>query len=206
MDIFLLGFWSGLGLAIPLGPMAILLIAITMAKGKRTGFFGALAMATVDFSYALLVFSLGSLMLQAITPLIYPLRIVGSVLLVIVAISIFRNAKELNLRKKSLADSATRTPLVTFATFFGLTVINPATAFYFLAITPSVSSVSAANGLSEGFILFAAGVFIGSVIWQLTLVLAADWLSGKMTSSLQRRLQYFGAALIAVLAVWLLIR
>jgi len=206
MDVFTLGFWAGLGLAVPLGPMAILLITTTIAKGRKLGSLGALAMASVDFTYALVVFAVGSIVLQAITPLVFPLRVIGSVVLVVVAIQLWRNAKNSKLEAREVSKDSTRNSLATYATFFGLTVINPATAFYFLAITPSVAQVSLGGGLSFNVFYFGLGVFTGSVIWQFALVFSAHFLSKRMTLKMQRALQYSGAALIALLSVWLFLK
>jgi threonine/homoserine/homoserine lactone efflux protein len=206
MDIFTLGFWAGLGLAIPLGPMAILLITTTMAKGRKSGSLGALAMASVDFTYAVVVFAVGSIVLQAITPLVFPLRIIGSLVLVVVAVQLFRNAQKSNLEARQVSKDFNRNSLATFASFFGLTVINPATAFYFLAITPSVAQVSVGSGLSGNVLYFAFGVFTGSVIWQFSLVFSAHFMSKRMTLKVQRALQYSGAALIALLSIWLIFK
>jgi threonine/homoserine/homoserine lactone efflux protein len=206
MDVFTLGFWAGLGLAVPLGPMAILLITTTIAKGRKSGSLGALAMASVDFTYALVVFAVGSIVLQAITPLVLPLRVIGSVVLVVVAIQLWRNAKNSKLEAREVSKDSTRNSLATYATFFGLTVINPATAFYFLAITPSVAQVSLGGGLSVNVFYFGLGVFTGSVIWQFALVFSAHFLSKRMTLTMQRALQYSGAALIVLLSVWLFLK
>ena len=206
MDVFTLGFWAGLGLAVPLGPMAILLITTTIAKGRKSGSLGALAMASVDFTYALVVFAVGSIVLQAITPLVFPLRVIGSVVLVVVAIQLWRNAKNSKLEAREVSKDSTRNSLATYATFFGLTVINPATAFYFLAITPSVAQVSLGGGLSVNVFYFGLGVFTGSVIWQFALVFSAHFLSKRMTLTMQRALQYSGAALIVLLSVWLFLK
>ena len=43
-DLFVIGFFAGLALAIPVGPMAIMLINTTLEKGWRTGVAGASAM------------------------------------------------------------------------------------------------------------------------------------------------------------------
>lgn len=206
MDIFALGFWSGLGLAVPLGPMAILLITTTISRGRRTGYIGALAMASVDFSYALVVFALGTIVLQAIRPLVLPLRIFGSIVLLVVAVQLFRKARISNLEARKVSESSTRNSIATFATFFGLTVINPATAFYFLAITPSVAQITAGEGLTFNVLYFGLGVFTGSIIWQFTLAGSAHFVSKRITPSFQRGLQYGGAALIAILAVWLILK
>jgi len=206
VDIFSLGFWSGLGLAVPLGPMAILLITTTISKGRKSGSFGALAMASVDFSYAIIVFAVGSVILQTITPLVLPLRIIGSIVLAVVAVQIFLNAKKSTPEARKISQESTHNSLATFVTFFGLTVINPATAFYFLAITPSVAQVSLGGGLNINVLFFGLGVFTGSVIWQFALVFSAHYLSKRMTASMQRALQYLGATLIAVLAAWLILK
>ncbi|MEY4391022.1 MAG: hypothetical protein RLZZ400_765 [Actinomycetota bacterium] len=206
MDIFALGFWSGLGLAVPLGPMAILLITTTISKGRRTGSLGALAMASVDFSYALAVFALGTILLQALDPLVLLLRVFGSIVLLVVAVQLFRKAKISNLEARKVSENSTKNSIATFATFFGLTVINPATAFYFLAITPSVARVSVGEGLSVNVLYFGLGVFTGSVVWQFALVFTAHFISKRITLSFQRALQYGGASLIAILAVWLILK
>jgi threonine/homoserine/homoserine lactone efflux protein len=206
VDVFTLGFWAGLGLAVPLGPMAILLMTTTIAKGRKSGSLGALAMASVDFTYAVVVFAVGSIVLQAITPLVFPLRVIGSVVLMVVAIQLWRNAKNSKLEAREVSKDSTRNSLATFATFFGLTVINPATAFYFLAITPSVAHVSLGGGLSINVFYFGLGVFTGSVIWQFALVFSAHFLSKRMTVTMQRALQYSGATLIVLLSVWLFLK
>jgi threonine/homoserine/homoserine lactone efflux protein len=92
----------------------------------------------------------------------------------------------------------------TYAKFFGLTVLNPATAFYFFGITPSVAAISQGTGFwSIG--LFAIGVFLGSVVWQLSLVFAAHLTKYFTDEKIQHRIQYAGASLILVLAIGLLL-
>ena len=204
MEIFLVGFLAGLALAIPLGPMAILLITTTIQKGRRTGFFGALAMASVDFGYALVVFALGSLVVSSLSDWLLSLRVAGSVLLLIVAIRVALNARKPLAERTAVSQGKTKTAVLTYITFFGLTVINPATAFYFVGITPSVSALSA--NTSSGLLLFGLGVFIGSVIWQMSLVFASHLMTKIMTRTLQTRMQYLGAVLIALLAILLLLQ
>ena len=206
LNLTLLGFWSGLGLAVPLGPMALLLITTTIAKGRKIGTFAALAMASVDFTYAWLVFAVGSFLMAAITPLVLPLRILGSLILVGLSIQLFINSRRASLESREVKEKTSSSALTTFVTFFGLTVINPATAFYFFALTPSVSQLSKNAGFTMESFYFAFAVFASSLLWQLTLVAAANYLAKRMTAKVQRILQASGAALIGLLAVWLLVR
>jgi threonine/homoserine/homoserine lactone efflux protein len=205
VDVLITGALAGLALAIPLGPMAVLLISTTLKHGRGIGAFGALAMASVDFSYAALVFAFGNVIVNVLTGWILPLRLLGSAILVYVGVKIFLDArKSSKIESPELSDSpASR--FKTYAKFFGLTVLNPATAFYFFGITPSVAAISQGTGFwSIG--LFAFGVFTGSVVWQMGLVLAAHLTKSFTDVKVQHRIQYVGAGLILALAVGLLLK
>ena len=213
MDVLFAGAIAGLALAIPLGPMAILLISTTLQYGRKIGFFGALAMATVDFSYAALVFAFGNVIIATLTDWLIPLRILGSLILVVVAFKIFRDALRSGKIENSELSNTSGSRAKTYAKFFGLTVINPATAFYFVGVTPSVATLAqgSAQGLAEGsavsgIALFAIGVFIGSFIWQISLVFAAQLTKAFTNERIQHRIQYFGAGLILLLAIGLLVK
>jgi len=205
VEINLIGFLAGLALAIPLGPMAILLITTTMAKGRRVGVTAALAMASVDFSYSILVFTLGGALIAALEQWLVALRIAGSVLLILVALKIALDAKKNSGRAGSTIGKENKSLLSTFTTFFGLTVINPATAFYFVGITPSVSAIRGSDLLLDA-LSFGAGVYCGSILWQFFLIFTSHLLAKTMNAKLQIRLQYVGSVLIVALAIWLLIR
>jgi threonine/homoserine/homoserine lactone efflux protein len=205
MEIFGAGFIAGLALAIPLGPMAILLIGTTLRSGRSVGTFGALAMATVDACYAAIVFAFGNLVIAALSHWILPLRILGSAILVVIAVKIWLDSRKTLEMIATSQPSLVQSKALTFAKFSGLTIINPATAFYFVGITPSVSSLNASQGLTIGFLIFAGGVFFGSLIWQLTLVQMGS-LTAKFTDKkVQNQIQRAGAFLILLLAVGLLI-
>lgn len=208
VDIFITGLVAGIALAIPLGPMAILLISTTIKHGRGIGAFGAAAMASVDFSYAALVFAFGNAIIGALNDWVLPMRIAGSAILAFVAVRIFVEArKSSKLETPELSDSPT-SRFKTYAKFFGLTVLNPATAFYFVGITPSVAAMASSGSGSGSFAVleFALGVFSGSIVWQMSLVFAAH-LTAKFTDiKVQHRIQYAGALLILVLAVGLLLK
>ncbi|MFM8927547.1 MAG: LysE family translocator [Rhodoluna sp.] len=203
MEIYSIGFLAGLALAIPLGPMAIMLITTTISSGRRVALVAALAMASVDFTYSILVFTLGDYLISSLSNWLFELRLAGSALLVLVAIKIAFDAKKASRETNKKEVKTSKSALVTFTTFFGLTVINPATAFYFVGITPSVSAISGTNLLLDA-VSFGAGVYSGSILWQLFLIFASHLVSKAMSPRLQAWLQYLGAFLIVGLAIWLL--
>lgn len=205
VDVLITGALAGLALAIPLGPMAILLISTTLKHGRGIGFFGALAMATVDFSYAALVFAFGNVIINLLSGWVFPLRVIGSAILIYVAVKIFFDARNSSKIDNPDLSNSPASRLNTYAKFFGLTVLNPATAFYFFGITPSVAALSQGSGISSVG-LFAIGVFLGSVVWQMSLVLAAHVTKSFTDIKVQHRIQYVGAALILALAIGLLLK
>jgi threonine/homoserine/homoserine lactone efflux protein len=208
VDVFITGLIAGIALAIPLGPMAILLISTTIKHGRGIGVYGAAAMASVDFSYAALVFAFGNAIVGALNEWVLPMRIAGSAILVFVALKIFLEArKSSKLESPELGNSPT-SRLKTYVKFFGLTVLNPATAFYFVGITPGVAAMASSGASANGFSVmqFAFGVFVGSIVWQMSLVFAAHLTSKFTDVKVQHRIQYAGALLILVLAIGLLLK
>jgi len=176
-DLFVIGFFAGLALAIPVGPMAIMLINTTLEKGWRTGVAGASAMATVDFLYALTVFLLGHAVSSFFATWGQLLSLLGAgVLLWLGAATLLRNLLLMRSASEDVTDSKyASTPLKTFFVFAGATILNPPTALYFLGIAPSVAQIETDNFLLSALV-FALGVFVGSVIWQQALALAGTTL------------------------------
>lgn len=206
-DLLAFGFAAGLALAIPLGPMAILLINTTMSRGLHHGVVGALAMATVDFSYALLVFLVGALIASFLSACGVLLSLAGAaILLALGTQTLIRNIALLNQPDHLDSEPAVNGSLGrTFLTFAGATVLNPPTALYFLAIAPTVSRFSSDPGLASALI-FAGGVFIGSIIWQQGLALAGLSLRAVTSNKVRAIIGTIGGTLIIALAISLAIR
>lgn len=206
-ELFAIGFFAGLALAIPVGPMAIMLINTTLEKGWRTGVAGASAMATVDFLYALTVFLLGHAIAAFFATWGQLLSLLGAALLLwLGATTLLRNLRLLRTPGQDVTESKyASTPLKTFFVFAGATILNPPTALYFLGIAPSVAQLETENFLVSAFV-FAIGVFVGSVIWQQALALTGTTLRKFAQNKVRIFFGILGGALIIVLAVSLAIR
>jgi threonine/homoserine/homoserine lactone efflux protein len=206
-DLFVIGFFAGLALAIPVGPMAIMLINTTLEKGWRTGVAGASAMATVDFLYALTVFLLGHAISTFFATWGQLLSLLGAgVLLWLGAATLVRNLRLMRSASQDVQDSKyASTPLKTFFVFAGATILNPPTALYFLGIAPSVAQIETENFLLSALV-FALGVFVGSVIWQQALALAGTTLRKFAQKKIRVFFGLLGGALIIALAIALAVR
>ncbi len=206
-ELFYIGFAAGLALAIPVGPMAIMLINTTLDRGWRSGVAGASAMATVDFLYALTVFLLGHAISTFFDTWGQLLSLGGAALLLALGLNtLLRNLMLLrNASPEVNAAKFGRTPLGTFLIFAGATILNPPTALYFLGIAPSVADLESSSVLASA-LTFAIGVFIGSVIWQQTLAVGANTLRRFAQDRVRVVTGIIGGGLIIALAISLAIK
>lgn len=206
-ELFAIGFTAGLALAIPVGPMAIMLVNTTIARGWRHGFFGALAMATVDFSYAFIVFLIGKAIFAFLSEWATALSLAGAAILLWLGVAtLWRNIRLLRSTPDEVAlVEAGGSRLKTFVTFAGATVINPPTALYFLAIAPSISRIET-DGFALSALVFAIGVFVGSVIWQQGLAAAGLGLRSITSNLFRVWFGIIGGGLIIALAISIAIR
>lgn len=206
-ELFSIGFFAGLALAIPVGPMAIMLINTTLEKGWRHGVAGASAMASIDFSYALVVFLLGHAVSSFFSTWGQALSLLGAFILLALGLNtLIRNYK---LLRSSAAEVSTAksgsTPAKTYLLFAGATILNPPTALYFLGIAPSVAQFEYQNFFVSALV-FALGVFVGSVIWQQALALTGTTLRRFAQNKIRVFFGLIGGALIIALAISLAIK
>lgn len=212
VDLFWLGFAAGLALAIPVGPMAIMLIHTTAARGWRHGATGAFAMASVDFLYAFVVFIVGSAMVKFLDTWGTALTVAGAVILAWLATNMlvksFKSLRHAGSGSASVSASS-GSILKTYLTFAGATILNPPTALYFLAIAPTLARTGTATSSASEWLtalLFGLGVFVGSVIWQQTLAGGGMLLRKAAGERLQAFTGIIGGLLILVLAISIAIK
>lgn len=209
-DLFTLGFAAGLALAIPVGPMAIMLIHTTASRGWRHGATGAFAMASIDFLYAFAVFVIGGALAKFLATWGTALTLAGAAILVwLGASTLVKNLRLLRGTAGAMdaSGAGSGSVLKTYLTFAGATILNPPTALYFLAIAPTLARTS--DGGSNSWLaalLFAVGVFVGSVIWQQTLAGGGMLLRKLSGGRLQAWTGIIGGLLILVLAVSIAIK
>ena len=201
-ELFTIGFLAGLALAIPVGPMAIMLVNTTISRGLRHGVVGALGMATVDGTYALAVFVIGGLIASVLTTLKLALGLVGAAILLVLGIqTLVKNLKLIGQKDiDSLALGGSGSVAKTFGTFVAATVVNPPTALYFLAIAPNVANMGYELTLTN-VLVFAFAVLVGSLIWQEALVFVGLAVRGITTNRFRVWLGLLGGLLIITLAL-----
>ncbi len=194
---FVAGVLAGYGIAVPVGAIGVLLVGLAARTSPATGVAAALGVATADGLYALLAVLGGGALAAALTPVVAPLRwAAGAVLLALaahtVAVAVRRH------RTAVAAPPVAGTPLRAFLGLLALTLLNPATVVYFVALV--LGRRSGGDGIAPAA-AFVAGAFLASASWQLLLA-AGGSLVGRVLTGPRARLgtALVSAALVAAFA------
>ena len=163
--LFIKGLVLGFSIAAPVGPIGILCIRRTLTDGRLQGLISGLGAATADACYG----TIAALGVTAVGNLLEAgrlwLRLGGGLFLFYLGCRIFRSQPA----EKS-AETQKSGRMAAFASTFGLTLSNPMTILSFAAMFAGLGSGAGAQGNASALQL-VAGIFTGSLLWWLVLVL-----------------------------------
>ncbi len=150
------GIAAGLGVAVPFGAIAVLIVETSIRRGRAFGWAAGAGAATADLTYATLAALFGTALADLIAPIQVPLRWVSVAVLVAIAgrgiAGAVRRARatpgEPGLER--LDETSRRR---TYLTFVGLTIVNPATVIYFAALILGLPSVGAGGAEKLAFVV-----------------------------------------------------
>jgi len=181
------------------GPIGILCIQRTLAKGRRSGFVSGLGAASADAVYGAIagfgITALSSVLLAHRTGI----RLAGGLLLLYLGAQSFRAEP---------AETAVRTGdghglAGDYGSTFLLTVTNPVTILAFVGIFAGLG-VGAAGGYADAAVL-VGGVFSGSALWWFLLSLGVSRFRTWFTRPAMRRVNQFAGVILVgfgLLALW----
>jgi threonine/homoserine/homoserine lactone efflux protein len=162
-DFLLRGLMIGFSIAAPVGPIGILCIRRTLAKGGRSGFVSGLGAATADAFYGMVAGFGVTMISNYLVSQQKWLKVVGGIFLLYLGVKMFFRkpaAEPVKLESTGLVSD--------YGSTFFLTLTNPATILSFTAVFAGVGLAgSAGNHAAAG--LLVAGVFLGSALWWLLL-------------------------------------
>ncbi|MEU5068033.1 MULTISPECIES: LysE family transporter [Streptomyces] len=209
----LAGAAAGLGVAMPMGAMSVLLLQEAM-RHRRTAMAAATGVAVVDLGYAALATAVGPWVASHISPVEAWVRLASAAILLAIAAHGLAGARETPPDAVTGADdpaapaaagpaAAGRTvtglrPARTFARYVALTAINPTTALYFAALTTAQGATLSSGPAGAAFLV---GVGVTSLLWQQSLV-ALGSLAGARISATARVWTFrLGYGLVAAYAL-----
>jgi arginine exporter protein ArgO len=196
---FLEGVVAGYGIAIPVGPIAVLIVGIGTRYGFPRAFFAGLGAALADLTYATVAAVAGAAAATVLAPYDRPLRVAGGVILVIIALVMGASS----LRPASPGGAGPSTHPRATAAFFSITLMNPVTFTYFAALI--LGSSGSAATTATGRALFVAGAFLASLSWQTAVGAVGAILGHRMSQRTRVATGVVGAGVIVALAIRMLV-
>ena len=192
LDAVLLGALAGYAIAMPVGPIAVLILRTGMRDGLRAALAAGAGCATADLVYASLAMLAGPTLVALIAPALRPARLVAAALLLILAVRGLRTT-DLNASAREPAAAGR-----TYATVLGLTLLNPSTVIYFASLAVGLPAVSAETGARVLFVIAAA---VASLSWQWLLAGTGASLHGRVPPRLGPVTAVASAVIIGGLAL-----
>jgi arginine exporter protein ArgO len=189
------GALAGLGVALPLGAVGVLIVQEGITGGWRPASAAATGVALVDGAYAAVAVVAGAAVTAALAGLERGVQLVGAVVLLAVAV---RGLLALRTPPERGGQAGPVPKARVLRRFVALTAINPMTAVYFVVLTAGLGEV-VTDPASR--VAFAAGVLLASLAWQLTLAGAASLAGARLPSWLRVATSLAGYLLVVGYAV-----
>jgi threonine/homoserine/homoserine lactone efflux protein len=194
------GVSAGLAVAVPLGPIGVMIVDTGIRDGGRSAFAAGLGTATVDGLYAGTAALFGAAVASRLAPAEDTLRLVAAAVLVAVAVY---GLLRLRRGAATVTDSPAPPPAHhLFARFVALTAVNPATAITFAALMLGLPAV--ADGSAGERVVFVAGAFAASLAWQSVLAGSGAVLGHRLPPSGRWWTSLAGNVIVLALAVRLI--
>lgn len=192
LDAFTLGLVAGYAIAIPVGPIALLILRTGMRDGLRPALAAGAGCATADLIYATLAMVAGPPLVSLIRPALLPARLLAAAALVVLA------ARGLRTQPAPTDARAPAPTGRTYAAVLGLTLLNPSTVIYFASLAVGLPAISSELPARAAFV---AGAALASLSWQWLLAGAGSALHGRMPARLGVLTNVVSALIIVGLAL-----
>jgi threonine/homoserine/homoserine lactone efflux protein len=196
------GLLSGGAIAAQFGAVSALLLETAVVAGPRRAAAAAIGVASVDCAYAALAVGAGAAARGVLASHEVELKAAAAPALMFIAVRGLRSIIRDPARLRAAASETTvgttrRSPPARdqYLRFVALTAINPLTIVYFASVA---TSVSLGRVLSR--FVFVIGAGGASVLWHLSLTLAAGHAGRRLTPAIQRAISIVGRLVVLAIA------
>lgn len=194
------GILIGFAIAAPVGPIGLLCIQRTLARGRWSGVLSGLGAASADAVYGGIagfgLASLANLLLAWQTPL----QLLGGLFLLYLGWRTWQTPPAVEQARVR----PTRAGLLgDYLSTLALTLTNPVTILAFLAIFAGLGLAAEGRDFAAAGAL-VLGVFVGSLLWWLLLAAGVGLLRGRLTPTALRGINRASGLLIAGFGIWAL--
>lgn len=158
----LYGILIGILVSAPMGPIGILCIRRTLHRGRRDGFYTGIGAILSDLFYATVTYLGIGLVMNFIDSNEAWLQLLGSVVMFLFGIYLYRTAPTFKVDDKDNNYSVWHTVLSSF----GLTLSNPFIIFFFIALYSRFNFVTDVPGrMLVGYTSGMLGIALGAIGW-----------------------------------------
>ncbi|WP_421735177.1 LysE family transporter [Cellulomonas sp.] len=204
VSVLVVGVLAGLSVAMPVGPVGVLLLRTGLVDGVRVAVAAACGIATVDLAYAVVAVAVGAPVSRVLGEHAALVRGAGAVVLVLVGtgglVASVRAARRPLVEIPSSA--GTSSPLSAYVRFVGLTAVNPLTAVTFTTV-----AVGLAAGVDRAasVVVFVLGAGVASLVWQLLLAVGSGLLGPRVPVRARVAVSVLGALAVVLAGVALVV-
>jgi threonine/homoserine/homoserine lactone efflux protein len=202
LDLFVQGLIAGYGIAIPLGPIAILIIELGIREGFSVAFCAGAGAASADLVYATIASLAGSFLASILKPYSPIIHTVSALALIALGLWLLYESRRVGGTKKPV-DFRGSTRSGAYGLVFGLTLLNPLTVAYFTALILGLRSNF--GGSPENIVLFVVGAFLASLSWQSIVACVGGFGHERLSPRLRRVTFAIGNSIIILLGIVLLL-
>ena len=195
LSAFLIGAVAGYAIAIPVGPIALLIVRTGLRRGFAVAAAAGAGTATVDLIYAILAVVVGSAVTSALASVVAPMRLAAAAVLIYLAARLLMRSRRTGTGLDSTDD---RSAARTYVLFLGLTLLNPATVAYFVTLAVGLPEIAQDAGSR---IAFAVGAALASLSWQSVLAAIGAALHTRLTPRIEFATTLLSSAILVGFAI-----
>jgi threonine/homoserine/homoserine lactone efflux protein len=196
LSAFLIGAAAGYAIAIPVGPIAVLIVRTGLRRGFRIAAAAGAGTATVDLIYAITAVVVGSAVTSVLSAALTPMRLAAAAALLYLAV---RALLRLGRTAAALdAPGEDRSAARTYVLFIGLTLLNPATVAYFVTLAVGLPQIAQDAGSR---LAFAVGASLSSLSWQTLLAGFGAALHTRLTPRMELATALLSSAILVGFAL-----
>lgn len=195
LSAFLVGAAAGYGIAIPVGPIAVLILRTGLRRGFRLAAAAGAGTATADLVFASIALVVGAAVTAASASVLVPVRLAAAAALLALAVRGLLGLRRVRVeREPERPTSAVRVYLL----FLGPTLLNPATVVYFVSLAIGLPEIAEDLGARA---LFVFGAVLASLSWQTVLAAIGAALHARLTPRIDLATTLASSAILVAFAL-----